>query len=803
MAYTYTAIFTNPKRIDTGTGGASASIAITNFTKESQARDTSALTILLDNNIMINYDLENSDTNPCQLNSRVSLFRTDGATSIIFSGFIHESPRISDGSNQLSIKVRGKEAVLLKTYCPDTSGNYEWSSSSSYVKCENVRVDAITVGTKTEFDTYFYPNPTTTSGFKVSLLYYSIGQSTVKLDISDADTIISLNTKTYMGVGASNFAKIENEWIWFDGAYINASGYYVLTNCKRGAIGTTPAKHLTGKDVYFRAAKEIAPNVGITFERADDAAFTTNLIHYSEQTTSNIEGKFIIAPETGKYFRGDYAVYDVDAKIDVGSTTLKVAAIIHSICQAPVAHKGAGFDDANLSCISSALAISRMDYNPSDFDPFAWNTIEQIVKTAGLNEEYLFHYNHTTDKISLALVNQMSAGMATFSIVQAGEIAVERNLNDVYSDVMVKYSSQVKMNALTTDWIWRDYSAGGGSGYTDTNYGDATDYVVAHDWWIHHNGKDKIPYYENRWEYGEGNAHGISIIAAPAGVITGHEGARWNCKYDDSFGAGGTNTLLKTRPLHYCYGWFGDGYPLASLDEFKIVLYSRAKGSYRFTVQGTTVNPISISGVPHRDDTDWFDLAPDLTNVTGTYNDENGSFTHTATDFPIKKIKGFRILVHECGGAWDNTFFNVGAIFAVTSLDTYKVYSLVSLATTSQGDLVAPKAVQKLRYCVNASKGKAGAGRGAYLDIGVATDNEAAAIAYNFLLNNTKLYEARSYNYEGILKHLPNIGDTVHVVEVSGGTYTGIVLGYEMTHDETGTKWTFDVLDYLANNIGG
>lgn len=145
--------------------------------------------------------------------------------------------------------------------------------------------------------------------------------------------------------------------------------------------------------------------------------------------------------------------------------------------------------------------------------------------------------------------------------------------------------------------------------------------------------------------------------------------------------------------------------------------------------------------------------------------------------------------------------FQVGQIMVVTSIDNYKYYELVE-STSDYGDVVAPLAYEKLRGGVSSGKGKAGAAKVGFVDAGVCTDNEAAAVAYNFLVNNVKLYEARSYTYDGELSKLPNLGDTVYVKELSGNEYVGILRGCQCDVDADGTSWVFDVLDYNASNLG-
>ena len=572
------------------------------------------------------------------------------------------------------------------------------------------------------------------------------------------------------------WVKIEVEWIYYDG-YDNAEvdTKYRLRNCVRGQLGTTAVAHLAAVTVYNKVAKIIAPaSVLLENDPLGGSAYVP--LRYGTEYSYDVTlGCFVLSGDAAGTYRATFSVYDSDQSINVASTVYSIEDIIDRLVRAQAAYGGAGYDPADCTWDVTGLYITRFEYDPDNNAEYAWQCIQDVIDAIGLTEQYRFWYDHSTGVFRFGLV---SVGAVDYTIDGVTGIQSENSIEECYSGVLVKYTSDQILNRVNPTYSHYliadggitparpDYYRAVASGGENYEQPSPVDYTAA--------GNAGIEYIVDSRK--DSKLMGIFEANNP--------GASFDFAHF-YFGTGAVPPVIRLNRVSLTVGVY------RGIEGWSRTRY-RADYNYEVRLEGCDdYNSTTHVGT-------WRDLG---CSMQGTPGSTATTVTGEFDGFALSNVNAVRIMFNYMAGPLQAGDYYWGAVHEFSIDGDSSTFVFVQTSDTVKDDplfLYAPSSHYKLRGGMNSASG-AGCPRVLVYDAG--GTSEGAAISLGRLLLTTKLakYSQRIYQYQGTFSTtLPELGDTIAIDEDNDGSaeYTGILMGISgQIQGSGGTAWTLRVFN--------
>jgi hypothetical protein len=785
----YTAIFSNPAENYAGTGVA-RSVPVESFSKEAELGAVSACAIVVREEILALYSDETDDSNPIQLNSTVTLTRSDGA--VVFRGYVVAKPYLEEfeDGNTLTISCWGKEGVLTGTFCP-YGGSFQWTRQSTPIQCAAVSFQPSAAWEGyTDTDT-LWPDP-----IAEPLQWVQDADSpvaTLNAGILAGATDIILTAGTGADFAPRGWVRIDDganeEWVYYPCCWYNGANWQlgdtagVGAPCVRGELGTAAVGFAGGTSIWNKAAKNVAPGQ-VVLRNPLGATLGSNLYRWNWALGCLI----LTGAAAAGVYSVDYWVYDSDGTL--GGTAITLADIVTSVLTADSDQGGAEFAAGDIA-VTAPLGINRVEYDPKTNSPYAWSFIEELLDALAIAEEYYLYYDHAAnDVVFKALVQTL---IPDITVDWVKRIDADLSIEDVVSGVLVNYESDGDKPLLDTSRAWHPAATGAGS---------SPDHF-AHD--------TAAP----SWQ--ESASHGHDDAAGSAGLQYCIDS-----KMESKFGGEFTHDP-GGEWLHSIWWFQAPIAPSTIPPSVRTSKLGMSIGTYRacgstwgrarFIPGDESKYEARIDGATNFDTAapaGAYDWQPLLT-IRGENNVNGGAsdIIYSPDALINQDINAIRVVWVVAPGpktAGDNYWGYVHALVAEGSSTGSYVHVRLSDVVADMGNMervVAAASYEKMRGGVNASIGVGGASRGKLLEIGASNMEGALALARTLLLQKLILYESRSYEIVEYMPTLPELGDTIAVDEDGDGAveYTGLLRGYNITDTPEGTVVTIRLLDYGAGFV--
>lgn len=772
--------FTNPRQNYDGSGGASAAVPVTYAHVEAEFGTISAAVFYIESSIAATYGLETDHTNnPVQLNSTLVYKISDAATPSgqqYFVGSVVAKPQIRtfEEGRFLEVRCLGYEGALRDALCPDSSGSYVWKLATSDVLVSSVPLQKTAAYGSFAGET-LWPDPDDATGAKCYVRDADSQSDTLDTTINSGDTVpfdVILTTNNE-GFGPRGWLKIGTEWFYYDGyADTAAGGKYRCNVTARAQLGTSAATHSAGATVYNKLGKELAP--GICELRRDGVQLRRD----KEFRPHPQLGCFVLGGEAGADpYTATARYYDSDAQLDAGSTVVTLNTVVTQLATGSGDYGGAKFSGGQLSLDSPGIGITRYDYNPDEKSPYAWQAIQDVIASVGLENEVQFWLDHKTSRLRMGIpivdtpVVTLNAGVT--------RIEQELTIEDCVSGVLVAHQDDQPVNRVAADFSWHPGCASSGA-FPDT-------------WFRTTAGGGSFDYGTNTTDTGaSGSNFGIDML------ITGDPQQKLGAEFEHDPGG----------EFEFSHHWFADSASEAinlSRIAVRVGNYRAIEGWSRSTANDDFTYHVKLQGC-----TDY-----DTGTNTGTWEDLGCELRGKPDPFGVPELIEFdtfllpavnavRLVWLYMPGPKRGGDYYRACVHDLIIEGNAKRYTLVQTSATVQNDpayLYAVAAHKKMRGGVNAVGG-AGAARCELFESGPGSDTAALSIGRARLITKLGLSDVRNYQYEGIIAaaSMPVLGDTVTVTESPGNDFTGILRAYTMSKAGTeGRQWTFR----LHNPDGG
>ncbi len=206
----------------------------------------------------VHYDvdrfLSETDTdNILQLNSIIEVTRAN----TIFKGVVFNKTIRSDSNSKWiefdcidrigMLNQAIPSVIVLGTHYSTTNG-YETVSD----------VDIYPLHTDATYNQYGYPDPTDSTLWMPNSGGYHTVSGVLLTGINATDTEIVINSEKSRRFTNAGIVSIGSEWIYYQGANLNAAGFFQLSNCKRACLGTTAAAHSAAALIAQQSPKRIS-----------------------------------------------------------------------------------------------------------------------------------------------------------------------------------------------------------------------------------------------------------------------------------------------------------------------------------------------------------------------------------------------------------------------------------------------------------------------------------------------------------------------------------------------------------------
>ncbi|MFA5784878.1 MAG: hypothetical protein WC962_08350 [Phycisphaerae bacterium] len=731
------------------------------------------------------YDVETDAANPLQLNSTVVVTRASDA-AVVFRGYVMSKPVMREFEQGAFMEVScfGKEGVLTQTLCPH-GGSFQYTEESS-----SIAVTAIVMQPSDAWEEYddvstLWPDPLAEGANWLQ-------DADCPSDTLDAGILAGATDIILDGAGGGGFAprgwvSIGTEWIYYPACWYNGTHWQLGDTaggnpCVRGELGTTAAGHLAAVAVINKRVKTTAPGEVKLYDTVGGVTSTVPATQYSWNSSL---GCLVLnrAAVVTDNFTADFNVYDEDGTLG-GGTIVLLEDIVTDILTADNTLGGAGFAAGDIT-VTAPLGVNRFEYDPSTKQPYAWNVIQDLMDTLGINEEYALLYNHTSDKITFTALAQKLVADIDCDYVRRTDSDV--TLEDVVSGVLVKYSDEAAGELCDNGRAWHRAAA------ANTHF------------------------------MGDPDHPGFSDSAGRVNSDVAGNGGLAYC-IDDKIQSCAGWEYLNVDPgasFNHSDWWFGA--PVAGVPPIvRIETIALAVNTYR--VAGSAwARTRYIAG----DELKWEATVWGATDYnTGTHTatdwelcmtirgdcNVNGGACNTVTvggdEIPRKDVNALQIRFTVASGPKTAGDYYWGYVhhFNVTGTQSGS-YLLVQTTddVALQGNIqyvYAPLTHRKLRGGIGSS-GAAGAPRCKMMDIGASNRAGAQSLGRALLVQRLLLYNSRSYEIAEFMGTLPEVGLTARVDDDEDGVYeyTGLIRGYNLTITPEETSVTLRLLDYNADML--
>jgi hypothetical protein len=586
-----------------------------------------------------------------------------------------------------------------------------------------------------------------------------------------ADGTITLDSikasESYSDMLPMGFLRIESEWVQYDGYdQSDLNKYYIFKNITRGALGTTAASHVITTAVYQRVSQKIHPAMPVKLEAQRNGGARNNewdIIPGEQYAVQPEEGRFDLNYDIANWvdtadagfvsydnFRASYAVFDEDH-----ASAVDLKEIFNDVLTATVANGGPGLGagDISLNANLENIRLTRIRVTePVSSLQFIHNLLDEIGYNKDEDEAVIgIWYDHETGKVNAAKINQVDLSVS-HSFMEAVNVDRGVDIDEVYSAVLVKYTSGQNQNLISHDRMWHPD--------TSDNVGDNTESPT------HVAYQDEEQPMLDGWTWDATSSNNLHTNRLTDGFATSGWGLR--------FGANpGPNSILL-----YC--WFDDSANTYLIDEVEVIVDCRRHSH--------STNPVHVMVKGAESYTVENNPSPTLTFISGALNKEFAGSKHLDA---INKLKlhaedigweGAAIaIVYDGMATWKgtqsgygNTNMRLGLVKSIKVIGQQVKTKLVQITNDYKlsADYLWVKAATYNKL-IDANLGQP---RVQILDIGQASEDTAQSLGRLALLQSLILEQSRNYEIQHGLDDIPQMGDKVTCVD-----YTGLCLGVDYT----------------------